>query len=254
MDTINTVRAAKQYLSKLEEDTDISPSTLKGYRSVLNRLNKFSPELPATREAFEKYLGDPATTSLDLRIRRYDVANRLLKSGVAQDLGLANICDEVPRPLKTMEQGPTKGPAEGRIDTREAVGRHLERLRKSDKSKATIANYQRVLGRLIQAAPTLPATDEQLYEAMGDPDHYASATRRLHYNVMSGFFHSPEMTAKGLADSLVNIEKPKKRKKRKRIYTEDEVVRLVATADTPLTDSNRQGDGVAAAEHRHPDR
>ena len=242
MDTINTVRAAKQYLSKLEEDTDISPSTLKGYRSVLNRLNKFSPELPATREAFEKYLGNPATTSLDLRIRRYDVANRFLKSGVEQDLGLANICDEVPRPLKVME-GPrvekssTKGPAEGRIDTREAVGRHLERLRKSDKSKATIANYQRVLGRLIQAAPTLPATDEQLYEAMGDPDHYASATRRLHYNAMSGLFHSPEMTAKGLADSLANVEKPKKGKKRKRIYTEDEVVRLVAAADTPLTEA-----------------
>ena len=54
-------------------------STLKGYRSTLSRVERFSPYLPATKEAVEKAIGYPGEASINKRISRYDCINRFFK-------------------------------------------------------------------------------------------------------------------------------------------------------------------------------
>lgn len=232
MDT-STSAAAKRHMAKLASETNAAQSTLKGYRSVLNRLGRFAPDLPVSRPAFDEFLGDPVKTSLGLRTHRYDVGRRFLKDA-AQDLGITDNTDDLERPRQIV---PAPEPVSDVpiIDTRAAMERHLARLRQTDLSSETIDNYGRAIERLVQAAPTLPASDDQIFEALGDPADYASSTRRLHYEALSGFFHSPELEAAGLGDTLDGIPKPKRGKTRKQICTREEVISLVAAADNDLT-------------------
>lgn len=237
---LSTRAAAQRHLAKLASETTASETTLTGYRSVLNRLARFAPELPVAPDVFEEYLGDPVNTSLGLRIRRYDVGRRFLKDA-ALELGVPDKTDDFERPRETVRAPELLRPSSAgsldapRIDTRAAMECHLKRLRQTDLSSETIDNYRWAIERLVEAAPTLPATDDQIFEALGDPADYASSTRRLHYEGLSGFFHSPKMTKAGLSGSLDNIPKPKRSKTRKQICTPEEAVRLVAAADTDFT-------------------
>ena len=74
---------------------------MKGYRSTLGRLERFSPYLPATKEAVEKAIGYPGEASINKRTRCYDCINRFFKE--LSDSGIPNPCDEIPRPHKSDE-------------------------------------------------------------------------------------------------------------------------------------------------------
>ena len=243
MDKITTADVGKKFLAVLAEETDNAASTMTGIRSLRNRLGKFSPELPVSREAFEAYLGIPEGASFNVQLRRYDFANHLLKSDIVKELGIANICDEVARPRKTVRVALVAAPTEperaeeGAIDTAKQVEDHLEILRKNDASVHTLTGYRAVFKRMIKAAPTLPMTVEQVYETLGDPDKPGSkpSTRRHRYAVMQGFFNGSTYEALKLAYPLKNVPRPRKGKVRKRTFTDDEIAALLATGDEQET-------------------
>ena len=134
--TIPTAAKAREFLSNIVEDEDLSDSTVAGYRSMLNRLAKFSPTLPVARGDCEAYLDDTGHTPLNTQLRRYDILNRFLKSDAVQLLGIPNVCDEVRRPRKDAPAShlvpDNAGAASSNAGTNSSQGivdRHLEILR-----------------------------------------------------------------------------------------------------------------------------
>lgn len=88
-------------------------------------------------------------------------------------------------------------PASPPIDTSKAVERFMEQVRRTVESSHTIDNYSRALARLVEAAPHAPASDYQLYAALGDPADFKSSTRRLRYSLIIKPFRAPEQAAAG---------------------------------------------------------
>ena len=223
--------AVRKHLTALQRKTkgnaSISDSTLKGYRSTLSRVERFSPYLPATKEAVEKAIGHPGEASINKRISRYDCINRFFKE--LADSGIPNPCDEIRRPRKSDE-----------TRTQELVDRYLEMREISVNSDATFKNDRRVLKRLVFICPTLPASLAQIGKVIGprkDSDlekGYEQATRRLHYTVLYGFFEWEDVVDLGIPNLLRKIEKPKVGKTEKRIFTDEEVFKLVEVATDPL--------------------
>ena len=216
------------YLAALKAN-GLSTSTVYGYGTDLTRLVKVSPTLPATAEDVLQALGDPATTPLARQRRRYDTINRFFKSGVVQALGIPNPCAALPRPRK---EDPVS-PADSVLWTREAADRYLEILRKGGSPTATLNNYRRALDRLAGAAPTLPADDDQIYEALGDPEDFAPNTRRQRYAALSAFFNSKTAQDLGLTNPMPGITRPRKGKPVIRVYTRAELRALYEAAETP---------------------
>ena len=67
------------YLVSLEE-SGLSAATVSSYRTDLNRLVRVSETLQATAEDVLEAVGDPATTPLGRRRRRYDTINNYKRS------------------------------------------------------------------------------------------------------------------------------------------------------------------------------
>ena len=227
----STSVAVRKHLESLQRKTrgkkPVTDSTLKGYRSTLRRLEKFIPYLPATKEAVEKAIGYSGDASIDKRIRRYDTINRFFKSLDAS--GIPNPCDEIRRPRKSDE-----------VITQELVDQYLEMREISVNSDATLKNDRRVLARLVDISPTLPASLAQIGKVIGprkdtDPvNGYAQPTRRLHYTVLHAFFEWEDVANLGIPNLLRKIEKPKVGKTEKRIFTDEEVFKLVDAAEDPV--------------------
>ena len=230
--TIQTDAKAKEFLANIVEDEDLSDSTVAGYRSLLNRLSKFSPTLPLARGDFEAYLDDTGNTPLNTQLRRYDILNRFLKSDAVQLLGIPNVCDEVRRPRKDVpasEVGPSNT---GAIPSQGIVDRHLEILRRDGKAVPTLKRYAVDLGRLVEVSPTLPITEDQVYAVLGDPDDYKTNTRRQRFFAMSGLFNSRVYLDLNLANPLLGIEKPKEGDPRERTFSVQEIYDLLVSAET----------------------
>ena len=216
------------YLVSLEE-SGLSAATVSSYRTDLNRLVRVSETLQATAEDVLEAVGDPATTPLGRRRRRYDTINRFFKSDVVRALGIPNPCNALPRPCKE----DLVSPANFVAWTREAADRYLEVLRKGGSPKTTINNYKRSLYRLVDVAPTLPADDDQIYEALGDPEEFKPNTRRQRYAALSTFFTSKTAKDLGLTNPMPGITRPPKGKPLIRVYTRPELRALYEAVETP---------------------
>ena len=230
--TIPTAAAVTKFLDKMVEDDDLSDSTVAGYRSLLNRLARFSPTLPLARGDCEAYLDDTGDTPLNTQLRRYDILNRLLKTDAVQLLGIPNVCEQVRRPRKDVpasEVGPDNA---GAIPSQGIVDRHLEILRRDDKAVPTLKRYAVDLGRLVKFAPTLPITEDQVYAVLGDPDDYKTNTRRQRFFAMSGLFNSRVYLDLNLGNPLLGIEKPKEGDPRERTFSVEEICDLLVSAET----------------------
>ena len=229
--TIPTAAAATKLLDKMVEDDVLSDSTVAGYRSLLNRLARFSPTLPLARGDFEAYLDDTGDTPLNTQLRRYDILNRLLKTDAVQLLGIPNVCEEVRRPRKDVpasEVGPDNAAA---IPSQGIVDRHLEVLRRDGKAVPTLKRYAVDLGRLVQVSATLPITEDQVYAVLGDPDDYKTNTRRQRFFAMSGLFNSRVYLELNLRNPLLGIEKPKEGDPRERTFSVQEIHDLLVSAE-----------------------
>ena len=237
--TIQTAEAGRAFLDKLIADTNPRGPTVTGWRSLMKRLADHSPELPVSREAYDGYLGiaNPAKiATINVQARRYDFLNRFMKSDKIKALGIHNICDDVTRPNKTTLAAPEpeldpQPDAAGVINTADVVEKHLEALRRGTTKARTLRGYRRDLNRLIEAAPTLPATVEQIHDAIGDPDDYMGNTRRKHFAVMHGLFNGPTYQALGLPDPMAGITRPAKSLQRKRVFRDEEIDALLNAGD-----------------------
>ena len=230
--TIPTAAKAKEFLAKMVEDDDLSDSTVAGYRSLLNRLATFSPTLPLARGDFEAYLDDTGDTPLNTQLRRYDIANRFLKSDAVQLLGIPNVCDEVRRPRKDAPASEVDPDNAGAVPSQGVVDRHLEILRRDGKAVPTLKRYAVDLGRLVEVSPTLPITEDQVYAVLGDPDDYKTNTRRQRFFAMSGLFNSRVYLDLNLGNPLDGIEAPKEGDPRERTFSVQEICDLLVSAET----------------------
>ena len=233
MGRMSTSVAVRKHLASLQRKTKgkaaISDSTLKGYRSTLRRVEKYSRYLPATKEAVEKAIGHPGESSINKRISRYDCINRFFKD--VADSGIPNPCDEISRPRKSDE-----------IRTQELVDQYLELREISAESDAVVKNDRRVLKRLVDVSPTLPASVTQIGKALGprkgslkDPEEgYAQTTRRLHYTLLHAFFEWRGVQDRGIPNPLASITKPRVSKTERRIFTDEEMGKLVDAAENDM--------------------
>ena len=256
-------QSTRELLDRLLADfagADPAPSkdTMYGYRSLAKRLSTFCPKAPVAMPAFKRYLDDTGKGTLSTVRRRYDFANRLFNSAPVQDLGLPNPCDLIARPGKIVTSSvrqrreharaaATPEPVEPEpepsaaatvdvvapervIDTREVVDGYLERCRLRALAKATIDNYRYVLDLLAEASPTLPATEDDIYEVMGDPDYVKNGTRRQRYGALSAFANSDIYKALKLSNPLDGVPRPPKKATPKRTFDDKEVGALLAEA------------------------
>ena len=237
--TIPTAAKAREFLSNIVEDEDLSDSTVAGYRSMLNRLAKFSPTLPVARGDCEAYLDDTGHTPLNTQLRRYDILNRFLKSDAVQLLGIPNVCDEVRRPRKDAPAShlvpDNAGAASSNAGTNSSQGivdRHLEILRRDGKAVPSLKRYAGDLRRLVEVSPTLPITEDQVYAVLGDPDDYKTNTRRQRFFSMSGLFNSRVYLDLNLGNPLDGIETPKEGDPRERTFSVQEIHDLLVSAET----------------------
>ena len=220
----STREAVDKYLVSLNKDPK-SAFYMK-LRANLGRMVKAAPTFPVPKKAILEALGDPATVSVTVRIQRYDHLNKFFKSPEVQALGFPNTCGKVPRPSKSELSETIEA-----IVTHEAVDRHLEILRWGDKAVATIKTYRGALYRLADISPTLPASEDHIRVAIGDPEDYKSSTRRNRYTAMNQFFKSKVARDLGLDNPMVDIEIPKKGEPKIVFLTQAEVEALVAAPE-----------------------
>ena len=247
---VSTIDAARAHVEQLKAETGVSADTAKSYQYVLNRLAKFSPELPVSRPAFEKFLGNAGKPGGDVQVRRYDVANRFLKSDVVQAMNIPNVCDEMPCPRKPVPPKPERGVRDGirdlvqrlremtpppddeeQLATVDVIGEHLEERRLNGLTLNSVITYGAALTRLVDAAPYLPATPAQICEAIGDPEDYKSSTRRKHYATINGLFHGKTYAALGLESPMDHIDRPRRKRSRRRVFKDKEIAALLEKAN-----------------------
>ena len=224
-----TRAAVDKYLGGLKKDP--TSASFRKLRANLGRLVRASPTLPASKKAIEEAIGDPDTVSYLLRVQRYDHINRFLKE-VEWETQFPNRCAQVQRPRKSDVPLPPVVFA-----TREVADRHLEIIRQDDNlSVSTLDNYRRALYRFADVAPTLPPDadeiEDQIRVALGDPEEYATATRRQRYIALGRLFKSKLGRELGLADLLNDIPIPPKGKPRIVVLTAEEVDALVNAVET----------------------
>ena len=229
---IQTAAKTKEFLDKMVADENLSDSTVASYRSMLNRLARFSPTLPVATGDCEAYLNDTGDTPLNTQFRRYDILNRLLKSDAVQLLDIPNVCDEVRRPRKDTPASEVAPGNAGAISSQGIVDRHLEILRRDGKALPTLKRYAGDLRRLVQVSPTLPLSEDQVYAVMGDPDDYMANTRRQRFFAMSGLFNSRAYLDLNLGNPLDGIEKPKEGDPRERTFSVQEICDLLVSSET----------------------
>ena len=227
----HTRTAVDKYLAELNKDP--KSASYRKRKANLGRLVKASPIFPVKPEAIDEALGDSATVSVNVRIQRYDHINTFFKSPEVHALGLPNPCDQVARPRK----GERPLITTEAIFTREVAERHLEIIRQDDNlSVSTLQNYRRALYRFADVVPTLPPDvdeiEDQIRVALGDPEEYATATRRQRYIALGRLFKSKLGRELGLADLLNDIPIPPKGKPRIVVLTAEEVDALVNAVET----------------------
>ena len=225
-----TRAAVDKYLGGLNKDP--TSASFRKLGANLGRLVQASPTLPASKKAIEEAIGDPDTVSYLLRVQRYDHINRFLKE-VERETQIPNRCAQVKRPRKSDVPLPPVVFATG-----EVADRHLEIIRQDDDlSVSTLNNYRRALYRFADVVPTLPPDedeiDDQIRVTLGDPDDYATSTRRQRYIALSRLFKSKIGRDLGLADLLNDIPIPAKGKPRVVVLTAEEVDALVNAVETP---------------------
>ena len=225
-----TRAAVDKYLRGLNKDP--TAASFRKLGANLGRLVQASPTLPASKKAIEEVIGDPDTVSYLLRVQRYDHINRFLKE-VERETQIPNRCAQVQRPRKSDVPLPPVVFA-----TREVADRHLEIIRQDDNLRVnTLNNYRRALYRFADVVPTLPPDeddiDDQIRVALGDPEDYATATRRQRYTALHRLFTSKIGRELGLADLLNDIPIPPKGKPRIVVLTAAEVDALVNAVETP---------------------
>ncbi len=230
-----TRTAVDKYLAGLNKDP--TSASYRKRKANLGRLVKASPTFPVKPEAVEEALGDP-TISANVRIQRYDHINAFLKSPEVQALGFPNPCDQVERsPKSGMQQIRVVQQAVEAKSTREVADRHLEIIRQDDNlSVSTLQNYRRALYRFADVAPTLPPDageiEDQIRVALGDPEDYATATRRQRYIALSRLFKSKIGRELGLTNLLDDIPIPPKGNPRIVVLTAKEVDALINAVET----------------------
>ena len=235
-------------------DPKPSKGSMYGYRSLAKRFATHCPKAPVPMTGMKKYLDDTGEATLNTVRRRYDFANRFFNTEAVQGLGLPNPCDLIARPGKIVTStirmrrervrtgAATPAPADvepvdeiqpeasALVSTQEVVDRYMERRRLKSLAKATLDNYAYVLGMLADVSPTLPETEDDVYEVMGDPEYYKNGTRRQRYAALSAFHNSPIYKALGIPNPLTGVERPPKKATRKRTFDDEEIDALLAVA------------------------
>ena len=222
----STRTAIEKHLAGLSKDP--TSASYRKRQANLVRLAKASPTLPASKKAIEEAIGDGAHS---VRIQRYDHINHFLKE-VERETGILNRCGQVQRPRKG-----DAAPQPEVVSTREKADKHLEIIRHDkDLSVNTLTNYRRALYRFADVVPTLPPNkveiDDQIRVALGDPEEYATATRRQRYIALNQFFKSKIGRELELEDLMKDIPIPQKGEPRIVVLSPEELDLLVNAAET----------------------
>ena len=252
-----TTDLGEQFLADfIATDPPPAAGSVYGFRSLMKRLVTHCPTIPVPAPAFRHFLDDTGKSALLTVRRRYDFANRVFRSDRVQALGISNPCDLVARPGKIVTSSvrqrrehtriapaaPAVAPVDmepvaetqlveqGVVSTQEVVDLYLERCRQKPLAKTTIVNYSYVLNFLAEVSPTLPETEDDVYEVMGDPEYYKNGTRRQHFGALSAFHNSPTYQALKLPHPLENVQRPPKKATPKRTFTDQEIESLLSVA------------------------